>query len=292
VEERKGTEIEKQDVSQWFYIPSWKRSLVPVRKTGGGSRWLIFADEAGLGDEMVRRLRGEGKQVVVVKTGREYVGGRGDGYEIRTEEIADYERSLAEEAPDVIVHMWGVTLRARDFTETQRQGFYSLLHVGQMLGRRGGGKPVKLVTVTSGMQSVSGGELVWPEKATVLGPAKVLPQEYRNIRSKSVDLQEGDLSGCRAALLVDYLIAEAETETEGAIAEIAYRNSHRWVKCYERVKQEKTSGAWDGIEAGAIVLITGGTGGVGRTLAEYLALERKATVILTSRRGIDRSGAV
>ena len=42
--------------------------------------------------------------------------------------------------------------------------------------------------VTDGMQKVTGKETLFPGKATVLGPVKVIPKEYPNISCRSIDI--------------------------------------------------------------------------------------------------------
>ena len=76
-------------------------------------------------------------------------------------------------------------------------GFYSLLYLAQALGKQlldqiSTGPTIvnniELKVVTSNIQEVTGEESLSPEKATVLGPCKVIPREYTNVTCCSIDV--------------------------------------------------------------------------------------------------------
>ena len=43
--------------------------------------------------------------------------------------------------------------------------------------------------VSDGLHSVHGGEIFFPEKATLLGPVKVIPQEITSLLMRAVDVE-------------------------------------------------------------------------------------------------------
>ncbi len=50
-------------MEDWFYIPSWSRSLLPPATAGSkenSGQWLMFVDDVGVAESLVRRLRGKG----------------------------------------------------------------------------------------------------------------------------------------------------------------------------------------------------------------------------------------
>src|SRR4030095_15133785 len=59
-----------------------------------------------------------------------------------------------------------------------------------------GGGELDLVVVTSGIFDVNGEEDLRPEKATVLGPSRVIPWEYPRIACRVVDVVP-PAPGCR-----------------------------------------------------------------------------------------------
>jgi acyl transferase domain-containing protein/thioesterase domain-containing protein len=53
----------KPDVSDWYYLPTWKRSLPPppaVPQPDDPRDWLVFLDECGLGADLIEQLRKPG----------------------------------------------------------------------------------------------------------------------------------------------------------------------------------------------------------------------------------------
>ena len=67
----------KPDANDWFYVPSWKRSVIEreareQRALLKNGCCLIFADECGMAALVAGRLESEGREVFVVKAGERY----------------------------------------------------------------------------------------------------------------------------------------------------------------------------------------------------------------------------
>ncbi|HEU4596546.1 MAG TPA: type I polyketide synthase, partial [Pyrinomonadaceae bacterium] len=195
----------KPDIADWFYLPRWRQAgplpeADPAEVCARAGRCLVFLDATGAGRALVSRLEGGGGEVVVVEAGESF-GRRGErSFVVNPGRAEDYDAlfgALREAAllPQTILHLWGVTGDAEgsadELAEADRRqttGFYSLLFLAQALGSRNIGTPLRLFVVTSGMQAVHGDELLHPSKATVLGPCKVIPQEYPHVTCRSVDV--------------------------------------------------------------------------------------------------------
>src|SRR4029079_9488725 len=92
--------------------------------------------------------------------------------------------------PRRIVHCWAVTGEdlPEDLAEhAQDYAFNSLLLLAQALGRRGA-SDLRLDVVSDGLHRLAGDRVSHPEKALLLGPCKVIPQEYPRVRCRSIDL--------------------------------------------------------------------------------------------------------
>jgi NAD(P)-dependent dehydrogenase (short-subunit alcohol dehydrogenase family) len=160
-------------------------------------------------------------------------------------------------------------------------GFFSLLYLAQALGEQRRPVPVELSVVTDGIQNVSGDERVaFPEKATVLGPCKVIPYEYPDISCRVIDVSI-PVETPQLGKLVERLI----TELTGPVADsiIAYRGGHRWVQIFEPLRLEQQKTFPTRLRHGGVYLITGGLGGLGLEFAEYLARTAQAKLVLTGR---------
>ena len=284
----------KQDLADWFYLPFWKPSLPPVRATGERERWLIFQDGCGLGAGLARRLAQAGQEVVAVTAGQSFVRIDDRTYVINPRLREHYDTLLAavrglDAEPDVIVHMWSVTADDRgrpepvDFEAAQEAGFYSLLFLAQALEAQEIGGPVQIVAVSNNMQSVTGEAVLCPEKATILGLCKVLPQEYPNISCRGVDIVLPDPQSRRTEQLLDLLAAELLAPPADPV--VAYRDGQRWVQGFEPVRLDDGGSAARLRERG-VYMITGGLGGIGLEIAGYLARTVQARLALIGRSGL------
>ena len=290
-----GISPKRNEVKDWFYQPSWRRFLpsellFPTAFPAGGSCWLLFLDETGLGSLLAEQLRQAGQTVATVRAGRAFTPMGPDQFEMNPDERSEYAallKALREggRRPQFIVHLWGLTaesalpLRAR-VDEAQTQGFYSLLFLAQALARAETKDPVQVAVVTNGMQEVAGGDLTCPEKATVVGPCRVIPQELSNVTCRSFDVDLRDSSSPEATLLARRLLGELVTAQPEPF--IAYRGAHRWVQSAEPTPLPPANG-FSPLREGGVYLITGGLGGIGLVFAQHLAERWKARLTLTGR---------
>ncbi len=282
----------RANMATWFYAPLWKQSLLPL-PTGANAaatRWLIFMDECGLGQELVKRLVQDGLEVLTVTAGERFKLHDGATYILNPQRAEDYELLFEElEAsktmPDTIAHLWSVTpdqetaLRDELFQKTQDLGFHSLLFLAQALGRHNFTQPVQISVISNHMQSLTGEQDLCPEKATVLGPCKVIPQEYPNIACRSIDVVLP--KNRQMDRLINQILAEVVASTPDQF--VAYRNNTRWIKILESIELDGQSNVRQRLRKNGVYLIIGGLGGVGLELAEYLAQTVNARLILTGR---------
>ncbi|HYG64276.1 MAG TPA: SDR family NAD(P)-dependent oxidoreductase [Thermoanaerobaculia bacterium] len=282
----------KSDVADFFHVPSWRPSPPPAPpRDGGPASWLVFADGCGLADALVARLRAEGRRADVVHAGAGFAR-LGDGaWEIDPGRREDYGALLAAlraegAAPDAVAHLWGVTPAegAAEYRETQTLGFYSLLWLAQALAGESGG--VRLGVATTGVQRVWGTEALTPEKASVLGPCKVVPQENPRLSTVAVDVvlppAGASLSGLAA--LADRLWAEiAAPAGERVERVVALRDGIRWVQEWNAVRLEQAAEERLPLREQGVYLVTGGLGGLGLVFADYLARSWRARLVLVGR---------
>ncbi|MET0624997.1 MAG: SDR family NAD(P)-dependent oxidoreductase, partial [Pyrinomonadaceae bacterium] len=296
------------DVADWFYVPSWERGLPPRRAEGAAAtRWLVFVDERGLGERLVERLEREGGSVCSVVAGEEFAAVGERRYSVNPVRGGDYERLLAAlrergESPQRIVHLWSVaaepaTPEASDAGggAALERGFFSLLRLAQSLGgqllssalgERKAEDDVHIVVVTDSAQEVTGDELLSPAQAAVLGPSTVIPQEYPGVTCRAVDILFGD--GVRAAVLAEDLAREVASDAAESL--VAYRGGHRWTQTFKSLRLDASGALPPRLRERGVYLITGGLGGVGLELADYLARTARARLVLTSRAALPERG--
>ena len=282
----------KTDIAEWFYIPSWRRNLLPTPMQHVKSFWLFFVDECGLADQLVKKLKQAGEDVILVRMGEQFTKYDANLYTLNPRQRDDYdtllkELSTSDKIPTHIVHLWNVTenscIESRlEWVElTQDLGFYSLVFLAQALGKQNATDEWKLTVVSNGIQEVIGEELLYPEKATILGPIRTIPKEYPNITTLSIDVVLPQPGSESEQKLITHLLNELQTTSSEGI--IAYRGHHRWVQTFEPVRLEKSEQGRQRLREEGVYLITGGLGGIGLVLAEYLAHTVRAKLILTGR---------
>lgn len=273
----------KPNISNWFYVPSWKR--VPLVKTKDitSDCSLVFIDEYGLGSELVQQLQQLGQNVITVKTGKEFNQLDSNTYAINPSQADDYLnllRQLREQGktPKTITHLWSLTQsQTLSWETTQNLGFYSLVYLAQAIGQQQISDTIQIVVIANHLHDITGEELS-PEKTTILGACKVIPQEYPNISCRLVDIL---LPTSTSEDILEQLLAELTAELEESI--IAYRNNYRWVQTFEPVTLEPATEDKIRLRQQGVYLITGGMGGIGLVLAEYLAKTVQAKLILLGR---------
>ncbi|BBC27207.1 type I polyketide synthase [Pseudanabaena sp. ABRG5-3] len=281
-------------ISDWIYSPAWKSTVVPELKEVLPSLYLVFIDEVGLADKFIQKLEASQHQVITVKIGSNFAKLSDRHYTIDPNQAKDYE-SLIEalqqlkQLPDRIVHLWNVTEQISRKGEeaiatAQTIGLYSLLFLTQAIAKYAISSKLKLTVISNNMQLVTGQETIQPEKATLLGACKVIPQEYANIRCQSIDValaDTTDINNWQTQKLIDHIYADLT----GNISEpvVAYRANRRWIQIYEPVNLEKSQSNSPRLKKGGSYLITGGLGSIGLILAEHLARTCQAKLVLVGR---------
>ncbi len=285
----------RSNIRDWFYAPIWKQSVVlrqaSANQLDEGTNWLVFADDCGLSVALLARLRqaaAENSTFTVVETGTQFSKASDDSYAIDPINPADYQSLFAElqtdeRVPDKILHLWAVSdeAEAPELTDSQveQRCFFSLLYLAQALGDLNVEQQFAVEIISSGLHRISG-EASAPEKATLLGPYRVIPQEYPQITTRSIDVT---LPAAKiwSPELISQLIAEFGREAVDT--PVAYRGSDRWLQSFAAVPMDSATDGVPRLRAEGVYLITGGLGGIALELAQFLADEYRAKLILLGR---------
>jgi NAD(P)-dependent dehydrogenase (short-subunit alcohol dehydrogenase family) len=201
------------------------------------------------------------------------------------------ELRALDKVPERIVHLWSVTPKAKPeyrpeygpelFEETQYLSLYSLLFLAQALAEQGMPNKVVLNFISNHLVAAHGYEELRPEKATALGPCKVIPQEYPHIACRAIDVAIPDSGTPHRNRLIDQILNEITATASDTL--VALRGNQRWVQSYEAAGQDGNFKPEPRLRERGIYWITGGLGNIGLSLAEYLAQTVQARLILTGR---------
>ena len=281
----------RPDIGDWFYTSEWReKPLEPSRDAASANdpsaQWLVFVDGCGIGHQLVDQLKADGRNVVTVKAGTEFSKTGAREYVINPAEPADYRtviKRVKDSGPPLehIVHLWTLTGEPEPtLNQSQRSGFYSLLFLAKALGDNRVTGTLTIDVVSDHLQAVDAGEDVCAAKATLLGPCRVIPQEYPNVTTRSIDIRVPAAGAATHALVTDLF---HEVTSAGADVTISYRENRRLVQSFAPTRLEPGVAGETVLRHGGVYLITGGLGGVGLVLAEFLARQCAAKVALTTR---------
>lgn len=287
-----------EEPAQWGWRPAW-RLAAPAVEIGpqgpvlpGRQNWLVLADDLGLADQLVARLQAGGQRVAVVRPGDTFAD-KGEGrFTLPVESDREgYEMLLAalvaqDLAPDRILHLWSVTQGVQfrpgsSLLNSQlERGFFGLTHLAQAIGAELPDARIELIAFCNDALRVADEPAPVPEKATALGPIRVIPREMPNVSARLVDIR---LPRGRSDALIANLLEEALAPSGAPVA--AWRDGRRFEQGLERVALADDGMA--GIPPGATCLITGGFGGLGQAIGRELAARGGARLALTTRGRVD-----
>lgn len=269
-------------VDDWLARASWRQTVPPAPLARGDARVLLFADATGFGDEVAQQLAKGGRTLRRVVAGSAFAQG-GDGtFTVRPGAMEDHGKLLAALVadggiPPHVVFAWGVTGPDATLDTVTEHGFHGLLAFAQALASEDPDAPLTLDVLTNDLQRVGDGDGLVPAKALLLGPTRVMPREFANVRSRAIDLRLPHAAAARtrlAALVAREIASEPIDET------VAFRGADRFVQVLEPMAAtaERTP-----FRDGGVYLITGGLGGIGFALAQHLASTVRAKLVLVGR---------
>ncbi|MDQ1355254.1 MAG: hypothetical protein QG657_5564 [Acidobacteriota bacterium] len=301
----------KDDISKWFYIPVWEKSIysmpvVPVEtssvETALPLTFLVFMDIEGWCLPLVQQLSEKGHRVILVKIGTGQIGYKKDSeklFFINPEEENDYRNLFKElremgKLPDRILHFWSISSTAHplecpgDIERLQNLGYYSLTGIARAIGNEAAADKIQIKVFTNNIFSVTGEEELHPWNATVLGPVKVIPLEYPNIDCSIIDISLPtpgmDKKDKEEKLM--HLLA-IESVSNGTDVVVAIRSGFRCRQMFKTMpfdmSEIESTRPPRRLREQGVYLITGGLGGIGLTLAGRLAKTVKARLILVGR---------
>ncbi|MDY7092284.1 MAG: amino acid adenylation domain-containing protein, partial [Acidobacteriota bacterium] len=317
----------RDDPSRWLSVPAWNQEPpLPAGNACPEGRWLVFAPaeelDGGLGHETARALDRAlcAESVVRVVPGEAYER-QGSLFRIDPDDPEHYQRLFADLAaefadeggvPERILHTWAATpvpdlgdeeLKEAHLEESRTAAFFSLLWIARGLEISGAGGDVTLTVVSSGLHRITGGETLVPQRALLLGPVEVLPQEHPGLRIEAVDLDPREVAavagGDRTA--VYDLLALLTVPRPGAIR--ALRAGEVWRRSFRELPlpplgrpqaEGSSKGSPEGaaeelpvrLREGGVYLITGGLGGLGLEVARELVRRGRVRLVLLGRREV------
>jgi phthiocerol/phenolphthiocerol synthesis type-I polyketide synthase E len=183
-------------MEQWFYVPSWKRAPLPAASAKDTTRrvWLVLENEVAAAEALLAPEPGEERVVIHVRPGSGFSRKGEREFTVAPGSVADFGTLLgalreAKLLPDAALHLWSLTRDVpASFAQAQPGGYLSLLALSRALVEHASERPCAVWVVSNHLHDVTGDEVLAPEKATLLGPCRVVPQEHPFLAFRNVDV--------------------------------------------------------------------------------------------------------
>ena len=257
-------------------------SLSDVQK-----HWLIFGDRQGFSHELARRFQEKGHQYTLVFPADCYAQISPTEFQINPNESENFSRLLAEikglNSPwQGMINCWSLdTPNSSSLTEIDLEPSSllvcgSTLHLVQALIEAKIPKYIGLWNVTKGAQSVSEEAVPGVIQSPLWGFGKVIALEHPELNCVRIDLDVNTALMDQVNELFTEIIFRSHED------QIAFRNGIRYV---ERLVESSPQivNHFSGFKPNSTYLITGGLGGLGLLLAEWMVSQGAKYLVLVGR---------
>ncbi|AEI66239.1 type I polyketide synthase [Corallococcus macrosporus] len=279
--------VREENVSRWGYVPRFREQAGAAPEAPAeNERWLLVGEQHLLVSELARELSARGAQVLRALPGEAFRRVDAGHFTLRLDAREDWEAlwdALGAEGrvPPRIVDVTCRDLAPRGWEHAVSRYFLTPLALMQSLTAESLPPGLRYMRVTQEALPVEG-HATSPEQALSFGPLLVGPKELPELKARVVDLQMVVNVMGQARELTDELL---RPDVE---APVALRGRRRLVQVLERTALDE---APTPLRDQGVYLITGGLGGIGRTLAELFARKARARLALVSRSAASASHA-
>ncbi|PGD97837.1 SDR family NAD(P)-dependent oxidoreductase [Bacillus wiedmannii] len=271
--------VNPKNISAPLYFKSvWEPIKKESEKEKDLEKVIIFDED----EEIWNSIRGNCSSAILVKKGNYYKEISDQMYVIDPRCESDYVKlieTLKEKDlfPRHIVYLWtnrSVKQNFEKIEEELKRGIYSVFALTKALTVEPLKEKLQFIYTYSRQSGISE-----PIQAALSGFFKVASSENNKFIWQSIALE----SHLKPDIL-DSVLAELKANAQSS--EVSYVNGQRLVKSireFEFKEEENRILPW---KQKGVYLITGGLGGIGFLLAQYLAKEFKAKLVLVGRVGL------
>ncbi|MFI6044690.1 type I polyketide synthase [Nocardia sp. NPDC051321] len=276
---------------QWQELPPDDSAVDPVDLAEGTAAgiWVLFADQAGVGADLARRLRESERRVILVSHGAvDSISADGPDAYLINPTVAEHFHQLLQRLPEDgqvagIVHLWSLDSRfgpddsLAALQDSQDIGVLSVLHSMQALSAAAAQR-TRVWLVTHGAQAVGEHRRhIAVEQAPMWGLGRVIGhQEFASRWGGLVDLDAAATTVEQARCLFEEISAAPGED------QIAFRDGKRYVA--RLVESDNLTPAFPvQLRSDGSYLVTGGLGALGLLVARYLVEHGACHIVLMAR---------
>lgn len=243
--------------------------------------WLVLQDAKGVGKPWLDFWKNQGKKLIIVEPGPVFMELAGDHYTvgskdedyIRLLEMASYKECTS------IIHMGSLadseySNHLEELEDRLDMGLRSLFCLVKGLGngKFGRNKP-NLIVISNNVNAVTKQEpFLNPYGKALFGLAKTVEKEFPGMNCRCLDLELG----------ADPAVVTGLTVEPDLGREVALRKNRCYQEVLRPLQLQKEASVRPYRQKG-VYIITGGTGGIGLEIAQYLARFGNAHICLIHR---------
>lgn len=242
---------------------------------------LVFSGHDPFSQQLMEELKRNGTPTILVTVGNHFAKLDDFHYEVTVNQ-QDFDalwKEIGNKAVQRIIHCFSLSKINGD--QIGDEGLFSLFYLTKSLIALNVRHKIDLVLIGDQAFPVTDTEpALNPIHNAFYHLGKVVSSEWSHMRCRSIDLDtDTDISA---------IIAELEHQPDSYIA--AYRHGQRFVQKMKELDHQSSLPQELSLTQSGCYLITGGTGGLGLTIALHLAGKKPIHFVLISRSGFPAEG--
>ena len=199
-------QMPQNKVEDWLYELNWELSSQAPDKSNVINKWLIFADDNGVGEQIAEQLKAQDVTVTLIRQGDEYKQIDGNNWQLSPTRTDHFQQLFSEMNKSLngsslgIIHLWGVDNIFDSATQktdallrdAQSHVCGSILHLVQALSERSI-SPAQFCLITQGVHAIKPDDnLQGIVQSSVWGLGRTIAMEYPNWKCACIDIRTVD----------------------------------------------------------------------------------------------------
>ncbi len=240
---------------------------------------VLLKDQKDFAQKLIPLLKNESTKIIEVELGSNYqkvaenyyvVDGTEESYTRLFKDIKEINHIIHTQS----IFEFSDLLGLNRMKKYQTMALDSLFYISKALSKAKVNNEIRISLISDYVNEVTKTEeSIIPSHAALFGLAKVVAQEFPNLEIQCIDM-DGNTEISQ--------IASEITSSERSFC-VAYRNNKRYIEELQKVDWDKAIRQDIKIKDTGSYIITGGTGGIGLAIAEYLALNNAKNICLVNR---------
>lgn len=246
----------QEKITESLYFSKWIKSE-SVETTLTFSNVLFFDPQTNQGNEIIEKLSGLDVAVLTINS-------------------LDQLDLIHSREWDAIIYAWPLKHTGHKFDDGALEySFYALMEVAQALSRSTQVQSASFIVLTKYSADPIQNDVVDPYQASILGAAREIPKEISWLQSRCIDITTAQSTNT---------ILKEIFDTRGDYF-VALRAQDRYCWTLAPLKNELTVHSLP-LKKNGTYWIVGGTGGVGMTIARYLAKHYQSKLVISGRQAL------